>query len=200
MPIDRGAVEGDLVRAVELLAEVFSARSVTYALIGGLATTLRGRPRFTQDVDVLLRVPQVELPALLDELVARGFTLDAQKVMREYVQEHMTQFRFGFVRVDWLKPLLPLYDQALARAAALPWTENHDVRVATPEALILMKMVSFRAQDQADIETLLAANQHEIDRDLILRSWSDVAAGEEARTAWLEKCLARRQPEGPASG
>jgi hypothetical protein len=63
----------ELIRAVELLADVFSARSIDYALIGGLATMLRGRPRFTQDVDVLLEVPHLALPALLDNLVERGF-------------------------------------------------------------------------------------------------------------------------------
>jgi len=42
----------DLVRAVELLSEIFAKRSVRYALMGGLATMLRGRPRFTQDVDI----------------------------------------------------------------------------------------------------------------------------------------------------
>jgi len=42
---------GDAVRAVESLAEVFDARSIRYALIGGLAFAIRGRPRFTQDVE-----------------------------------------------------------------------------------------------------------------------------------------------------
>lgn len=48
----------ELIRAVEILADVFAANSIRYALIGGLATLLRGRPRFTQDVDLLLDVPQ----------------------------------------------------------------------------------------------------------------------------------------------
>jgi hypothetical protein len=48
---------GDLVAAVEILGEVLDARGIRYALLGGLATMLRGRPRFTQDFDVLLDVP-----------------------------------------------------------------------------------------------------------------------------------------------
>ena len=44
----------ELIHAVELLADTFSAQSIRYAVVGGLATALRGRPRFTQDVDVLL--------------------------------------------------------------------------------------------------------------------------------------------------
>lgn len=185
---------GDLVAAVESLAEVLDARGIRYALLGGLATILRGRPRFTQDVDILLEVPQIALPGLLDELVARGFSLDREVVIREFIQHHMTAFRYGLVRIDWLKPVLPLYSHALAAATSIPWTAGHSLRVLAPEGLIVTKMVAFRPQDQEDIRTLLAANRTEIDTDLIRREWAQVAQGEEERTAWLERELASVSP------
>jgi hypothetical protein len=191
MPTEHDLLADELIRAVELLADAFAAQSIRYAVVGGLATLLRGRPRFTQDVDVLLDVPQLALPGLLDELAHLGFAFDRATVIREYVREHMTTFRFGSVRIDWLKPVLPLYARTLAEASVLTWTEGHTVRVATAEGLILTKMVSFRPQDQVDIETLLIANRNEIDVGLIQREWSAVAAGEEGRTAWLEDALAR---------
>ena len=155
---------------------------------------MRGRPRFTQDVDVLLDVPQLALPGLLEDLARRGFDFDSATVIQEYAREHLTALRYGSVRIDWLKPVLPLYARALTEASALPWTEGHQLRVAKPEGLILTKMVSFRPQDQADIETLLIANRDEIEAELIRREWSAVAEGEEARTAWLEDALARLVP------
>lgn len=190
MPEPAESLAGDLVRAVETLSEVFAERGIQYALLGGLATMLRGRPRFTQDVDILLTVPQVALPGLLDELTRRGFSLDADTVIREFVQHHMTAFRFGVVRIDWLKPVLPLYAHALAAATSLPWTAGHSLRVLAPEGLIITKMVAFRPQDQEDIRTLIAANAAELDVDLIRREWATVADGEEQRTAWLEAALA----------
>jgi hypothetical protein len=194
MPAETKLLSNDLIRAVELLADAFAARKVRYALIGGLATLMRGRPRFTQDVDVLLEVPQIILPGLLDDLAEQGFEFDMATVIREYVREHMTVLRFGSVRIDWLKPVLPLYARSLADAASLTWTEGHPLRVATPEGLILMKMVAFRPQDQADIETLISANRNEIDVDLIRNEWSAVADGEDARTVWLDGAIARLAP------
>lgn len=194
MAAETDLLENDLIRAVELLGDTFTAQSIRYAVVGGLATALRGRPRFTQDVDVLLDVPQLALPGLLDELAGQGFLFDRDTVIREYVREHMTAFRFGPVRIDWLKPVLPLYARTLAEASTLTWTEGHPLRVATAEGLILTKMVSFRPQDQADIETLVIANRDELDVGLIRQEWAAVAAGEEARTAWLEEVLARRLP------
>jgi hypothetical protein len=194
MADEHDSLPGDLIRALELLARAFEARSIRYALIGGVATSMRGRPRFTQDIDVLLDVPQFALPGLLDELARLGFALDRDKAIREFVREHMTSFRFGSVRIDWLKPVLPLYSRALADASRLPWTEGHFLPVASPEGLILTKLVSFRPQDQLDIETLLIANRDQIDLDLVRREWSAVATGDEARTKWLDDAISRLLP------
>jgi hypothetical protein len=184
----------ELIRAVELLGDTFAKRSIRYALICGLAAGMRGQPRFTHDVDVLVDVPQLALPPLLEELAALGFSVEIEAVIREYVRESMTSFRFGATRIDWLKPLLPLYAHALAASSPLTWTEGHRIQVASVEGLILMKMVSFRPQDQLDIESLLIANRGEIDAGLIRREWATVAPGEENRTAWLEQTLTRLDP------
>lgn len=194
MPAEPDFLGADIVRAVELLGDTFAAQSIRYAVIGGLATVLRGRPRFTQDVDVLLDVPQLALPLLLDKLDQLGFLFDRDTVIREYVREHMTALRFGTVRIDWIKPVLPLYGRTLAEASCLTWTEGHTIQVATAEGLILTKMVSFRPQDQADIETLMIANRDDLNVGLIRQEWSAVAAEEETRTAWLEDALARLAP------
>ena len=107
MAIDRRLFSEELDRAVEMLADTFAARSVRHALIGGLATSLRGRQRLTQDVDLLVDIPQIVLPGLLDILVERGFALDPAVVIKQYVREHITAFLFGPIRIDWLKPVLP---------------------------------------------------------------------------------------------
>ena len=64
--------------------------------------------------------------------------------------------------------------------------------MATAEGLILTKMVSFRPQDQMDIETLLTANRDTIDVQLIRDQWSPFAETEAERTAWLEVTIAKR--------
>jgi hypothetical protein len=188
---DAENLERNLVRAVELLAAAFDAKSIRYALVGGLATSIRARPRFTQDADFVLTVPQVTLPGLLEELTKAGFEFDMSTVIRQYVQEHMTVLRYGAVRVDWLKPVLPLYARAIADATPLTWTEGYSVLVATAESLILTKLVAFRPQDQMDIESLLSANRDSIDLEAIRSQWTAVADAADARIAWLENAIER---------
>jgi hypothetical protein len=100
MDTDDRLLSEKLARAVELLADAFAVRSVRHALIGGLAVSMRGRPRYTLDVDVLVDVTQLALPGLLEELVERGFAIDQGVVITEYVREHITSFLFGPVLRD----------------------------------------------------------------------------------------------------
>ena len=120
------------------------------------------------------------------------FSLDRTAVIQQYTREYVASFPFGRVRIDWLKPVLPLYSRTLAEAEPVEWTGGHMVRVATAEGLILTKMVAFRPQDRVDIETLLTANRDTINVDLIRQEWSLFAATEPERTAWLEAVIERR--------
>lgn len=198
MPNDSDWLDDDLVRAVEILADALKARSIPYALVGGLALGFRGNPRFTQDVDVVLNVPQLVLPGLLDELAKAGFNFDAAAVIPQYVREHMTVLRFGQIHVDWIKPMLPLYHRAIRDATAQIWTDGHPVQIASAESLVVTKLASFRLQDQADIESLLSANRDTIDVALIQSEWAAVADVDDERTIWLDGVIARIVPRKTA--
>ena len=50
MGADDEFLPNEALRAVASMVEAFDTRSVRYALIGGLAIVLRGRPRFNQGV------------------------------------------------------------------------------------------------------------------------------------------------------
>jgi hypothetical protein len=185
--------ETDLVDAVRRLAVVFAERQVRHALIGGLAVGLRSRPRATKDADFIVNVPALAFPGLLEQLAGEGFQIDVMDAVRKWSADRFLAFSRGRVGVDWMQPVIPLYATVLTTATPEPWL-GVELRVASPEGLILTKMVAFRPQDQADIETLLIANRDEIDVGLIRREWSLVAAGEDARTAWLEDAIKRLVP------
>jgi hypothetical protein len=56
----------DLRRAITEATAAMERHGVAYALIGGLAASFRSQPRFTRDIDFLVKVPQLTLPPLLD--------------------------------------------------------------------------------------------------------------------------------------
>jgi hypothetical protein len=189
--------ETELSEAVHHLAVVFDRRKVNHALIGGLAVGLRSRPRATKDADFILNVPVPAFPGLLEDLVEVGFEIDVLDAVRRWSTERFLAFSYGRIRIDWMQPILPLYAAVLRTAEFAPWLDG-SLCVATTEGLILTKIVAFRSQDQADIETLLEANGKDLDLDLIRREWSAVAKDGELRNTWLEDAIKRLVPPRPA--
>ncbi len=167
------------------LAEAMTAmeqHKVPYALIGGLATSYRSQPRFTKDVDFLVKVPQLVLPALLEDLHQRGFEFDTIATIGEWAQHHMAVLSYHGIRIDWLKPLIPVYLHVLDRATEENWLDQ-PIRIASAEGLILLKLIAFRSQDQVDIENLVAANRDTLDLAWIKAEWQTLAGLDDARFA-----------------
>ena len=95
---------GHLLPVLDRLAQIFNERQVTYALIGGLCAVLRGEVRATRDIDLMVRVPQIELPGLFDALIAIGCELDAVQAIATWNRDNLLDFTCDSIRVDWLKP------------------------------------------------------------------------------------------------
>lgn len=181
--------------ALRELVRTFQTHDVRYALIGGLASGFRGRPRFTEDVDVLVRVPQLKLPDVLEELQSRGFDVDVIETVRAWNEHHLAQIHYQGVAIDWLKPLLPCLDHALDRAPVEAWADD-DVRIVAAEDLILLKVLAMRPQDAFDIQNLLAANAGLLDLELIRSELSDTLPASDERALQFERLAAMYYVEG----
>jgi hypothetical protein len=190
MSADAPLTEQDLLDGLAAAAAGLRAQRINYALIGGMAVTFRGQPRTTKDIDFLLHVPQVQLPALLADLTGRGFECDPATTIREWTQEHMTTLAFRGIRIDWLKPVLPLYQHVIDRATE-ETRLGHPIRVATAEGLILIKLLAYRPQDVADIGNLVAAYRDTLDLDWIRSEWATVADPADPRLARLAELAGR---------
>jgi hypothetical protein len=170
----------DLQAGLLQMVEALNALKLRFTLIGGIAVGYRSRPRFTRDIDFLLEVPQLVLPSLLQDLQDRGFSFDTAKTIREWTRDHLTVLNYHGVTIDWLKPVLPVYQHVIDQAR----TEHFlgcSVPIASPECLILTKLIAFRGQDQVDIENLLAANQGQLDLEFIRQEWITFADEKDPR-------------------
>ncbi|HLQ47274.1 MAG TPA: hypothetical protein VK137_21195, partial [Planctomycetaceae bacterium] len=104
------AIEAEQLKtALAELVAVFRSRGTRYALIGGLGVTVRGRMRFTRDIDVLLDVPQLELPRLLEDLAHRGFEFDLIPTIQAWSHGLVVMYWHGCIRVDWLRPVVSAF-------------------------------------------------------------------------------------------
>ncbi len=177
-------ISDQLRRALEEAIAAMAQFHVSYALIGGMAASYRSQPRFTKDIDFLVKVPQLVLPSLLEDLRCRGFEFDTLATIAEWTQHHMVALSYHGIRVDWLKPLIPTYLHILDRATEETWL-GQPIRIASTEGLILLKLLAFRTQDQIDIENLVFAHMGKLDLDWIRVEWQTLADLDDPRMGRL---------------
>jgi hypothetical protein len=182
------AVPENLLPVLDRLTQILNERQVAYALIGGLGVALRGPIRTTRDIDLLVKIPQLDLPGILNALQAAGFEIDVQQAISVWNRDHLLDFTCGSVRVDWLQPVLPALEHILGRAR---WEQVGERRicVADAEGLLLLKLIAFRPRDQEDIKGILAANAGRLDLDWLRREWQDLADAGDPRTEQFEQMV-----------
>jgi len=146
---------------IPLVARLFSSKKYRYFAFGGVGVSLWGRPRTTRDLDVVVRLDRGALPTFVAELNRAGFRI-TRSLQRKLAEGRIIQVPIGATELD-LKLCAEGHDmEALARAKRAEF-EGFELWVASPEDLVLYKLQTWRTQDQADIENLLA-NVKALDR------------------------------------
>ncbi len=147
-----------IVDALESVA-VLIADGIPGVVIGGIAATVLGHPRLTNDVDALL-MPEVED---LDDLVQRAGRVglvprieDARHFAERYRVLLMRHSGSG-TEVDLSLGALR-FEAEMVRRAVLVEVSGIRFPVPTTEDFVVMKAVARRPIDLADIEAVLAAN------------------------------------------
>ena len=139
-----------------------SALEVRFALIGGLAVSVRAEPRFTRDVDVAVAVKgDAEAEALVRELLLRGYQVLAH--LEQTAAGRMASVRLagtGAV-VDLLFASSGIAAEVVAAAELLEVLPGVAVPVATVPHLLALKVLARddrrRPQDRADALALVRA-------------------------------------------
>ncbi len=147
----------NLVDELFSIARALHGAKITYAVCGGIAVTIHGATRTTQDIDILLL--RADLSRALDVVRPLGYLYAAVPMTFDTgtAQERCVQ------RVTKLEGehhlVLDLILAEAALSAALDDRVELDLpegtlTVVSREALLAMKRLAGRAQDQADIEKL----------------------------------------------
>lgn len=122
-------VLGEAVRALE-------AHKIDYVLIGGIASSILGRPRCSSDLDLLV-APAVA-PAALDVLGSAGFRVERTNphwLYKAFRREVLIDLLFRSSGGIYL-------DEEMLRRSTLHSFRDTRVRVIPPEDLIVMKAIA----------------------------------------------------------
>ncbi|MDY0001536.1 MAG: hypothetical protein RBU30_09600 [Polyangia bacterium] len=135
-----------------LLLRALEDAGLRHALIGGHAVNVWSEPRFTAGIDLTVAAEPERLAKVVRALEQEGYRLtfhpvdalpsgpDFVRLMGEPAQPP----------IDLLVAKTAFQVELLARAVPVPGS----LAVATPEDLIVLKLISYRSRDQVDLRSL----------------------------------------------
>ncbi len=159
-----------LLSALRDLSAWLLTTEVRGTVIGGVAASLLGRPRFTRDVDVMVLLDEERWADFLTAGKRFGFEprlTDALAFARS-ARVLLMRHESSGIDIDIAFGILPFEEEAIGRVT---WVKIGDVRIPLPcpEDLIIMKAVAHRTRDLSDIEAILDTHP-KLDTQRILQS------------------------------
>ena len=155
--VDR--VPATLLAALADLVKWLDDTKVPSMIIGGVAASVLGRPRLTQDVDALAILPEADWANAVSSAARHGILPRVENALDFAHRSRVLLMRHAESGID----IDVTFGRLSFEQTAIDNSEVHDIgglRVRLPrvEDLLIMKAVARRPKDLLDIEGLLAAH------------------------------------------
>lgn len=134
--------------------ELLNSRGVDYVIVGAHSVALHGRPRYTGDLEILVRSTPENARLLVDILNEFGFVKSGFKESDFLKAEQLIQLGGAPTRIDLLTSISSVSsEEALAGRISAEF-DGIPVYVLAKDALIRNKRAVGRPQDLADLDML----------------------------------------------
>lgn len=145
-----------------------------YLLYGGMAASLWGEPRYTADVDFVIFVPEREFFKFARAAAKHGFSVDENLAIQQVQVSGWARLPLDGPKSPWHLDITigdsPFDPSALKRRKQVTLFDRK-VWVASPEDVIIYKLVAGRDQDLIDVGHIVR-RQKDLDK-AYLRKWAD---------------------------
>jgi predicted nucleotidyltransferase len=148
-------LQADLREFIALL----NSHNVEYLVVGGHAVAFHGYPRFTGDIDFLIRTTPVNVQRVLRVLQAFGFGELGIGEGDVVEAGRIVQLGHPPNRIDLLTSISGVDFESAWESRVETMMDDQPVKLIGWEDLVLNKRASGRQKDLADVEKLLAVRK-----------------------------------------
>ncbi len=163
---------------IRSLVAVLKACKVAYVVIGGIAASIWGRPRMTLDADIVLVINKADITNLVEKFYQHGFLITSgsrPKMIARLKRLLPVKVRFSKrLSCDIRIASYSIDHEAIKRKKRIKLF-NTSLSIATPEDVIVYKLVRFDDLDKADIKTIIHRQGKKIDFNYIKNSISKLS-------------------------
>ena len=137
---------------------------VDYALIGGLAVSIWGRPRATRDIDLLLLLDvAADVNALAERLVQKGIKSELIKGDLRDPIPYLLKIVLETVEIDVIIATKRWEFDAVENAVSIDLGAK-DISIVSPEYLIIMKLKAGGPRDMLDVQDILETGDIDLEK------------------------------------
>lgn len=153
-----------LIQLINTVSRHLQEKKIPHVLVGGVAVAIWGRPRATEDIDLIVDLKGEQLEDFHAHLKEHGIKMNLDKAHKAIA----TGTSFGLYdhwSIHWIDarpPARPVDRMTLERAVPVELT-GEKVPVATPEDTILGKLMADGLQDRLDAKSILLRRTGSLD-------------------------------------
>ena len=167
----------------ELLAEIakiLKDLKIPYAVTGGFAVSVWGKPRYTSDIDIVVELTEKSIKPLAKKLLGVDKNVYADEDMMRDALIHKGEFNFIHpdtgLKVDFFIRDNNPYNKLKIKRAILRDIYGAEVFFISPEDLILSKLIwskeSYSQKQLEDIKSVIKNNKIKLDFEYI-KNWAE---------------------------
>ncbi len=139
--------------ALQRLMKKFNDRGV---VIGGVAASLLGKPRYTADVDAVFLLSVEEIPQFIEAAEAEGIAPRIPNADEFARKNRVLLLKHAATETDIDISLGILsFEQEMVERSVIESIGNLSIRLPTPEDLIITKAIAHRPKDIEDIRAVV---------------------------------------------
>ena len=188
-----------LLHALGAVSQWLDAGATPGAIVGGVAASILGRPRLTEDVDVLVLLEREDWSSFLAAGQEFGFVPRIEDALgfAEDSRVLLVSHQPSGTPIDIVLGALAL-EEEIVRGAARMEIAGVAISLPTPESIVVMKAIAQRVRDVSDIEGILETCRH-LDFDWIRTRLAefDRALGRTDLLDEFERTVARTRRQAP---
>ena len=157
-----------LLPALKSIDQLLKENDVEGIIIGGMAVSLLGRPRYTNDIDLVILDIDERLNEFIIKLKRFGIEPRIENVEEFALKSRVLLMRHidSGINIDISMGILPFEIDAVARRHSKFYSDLELV-LPTPEDLIIFKSVASRQKDIEDIKVIVK-RYPDLDKEYIL--------------------------------
>ncbi|MCB9419994.1 MAG: nucleotidyl transferase AbiEii/AbiGii toxin family protein [Ardenticatenaceae bacterium] len=145
---------------LESLGKLLSHFGDQGVVIGGIAVSLLGEARFTEDLDAMVLLSVEEIPHFLTVAQKEGIEPRISNAEDFARQNRVLLLRHTCTQtdIDVSLGILPFEQEMVERSIVHEVDASLQIRLPTPEDLIIMKAVAHRPKDLLDIQGIIQSH------------------------------------------